>query len=101
MKFLVEVRMCVQTFNAAVLDGSAGPKLQRIMEEIKPEVAYFVERDGVRTGTFIVEMKEASELPKFAEPFFLMFNAEVRCHPAMSPEDLMKADLAAIAKKWS
>jgi len=36
-------------------------------------------------------MKDTSEIPAFAEPWFLAFNAQVEFHPAMSAEDLARA----------
>jgi hypothetical protein len=36
-------------------------------------------------------MKDASQIPAIAEPWFLAFNAHVEMHPVMVPEDLAKA----------
>jgi hypothetical protein len=36
-------------------------------------------------------MKDSSELPKVAEPFFLAFNASVTVRPTMTPQDLAAA----------
>jgi hypothetical protein len=89
-----------EKFNQAVRDGSAGRKLQQIMEEIKPEAAYFTSQDGNRGGFIVVDLKETSEIPKFAEPFFLNFDATVKVLPAMTPQDLQKADLEKLGAKW-
>ena len=40
---LLNVRIPHEQFNKAVKDGSAGQKLRRILEEIKPEAVYFIE----------------------------------------------------------
>ena len=40
-------------------------------------------------------------MPGLAEPWFLNFDAAVDFIPTMSPEDLQKAGLDAIAKKWA
>jgi hypothetical protein len=39
-------------------------------------------------------------VPRIAEPFFLRFNAEVEFRVCMLPEDLAKANLEALGKKW-
>ena len=101
MRFLIRVSMPHEPFNSYVKDGSAGAKMEKIMNELKPEAAYFMDMDGLRTGILIVNMDNTSQIPAIAEPWFLLFDADVEIHPVMLPEDLMKADLAALGKKWS
>jgi hypothetical protein len=100
MRMLLHVEFPVEPFNTAVRDGSAGPKLQKILEDIKPEAAYFSEYDGCRGGTLIVHVNDASEVPRLAEPFFLAFNAKTRFRIAMTPEDLGRSNLEGLSKKW-
>jgi len=100
MRFVMQVTLPVGKFNKAALDGTAGAMLGRILEETKPEAAYFTARDGKRGGIFIVNLKDPSEMPKYAEPWFLNFDATVEFLPAMTPEDLKNAGVDAIAKKW-
>jgi hypothetical protein len=45
-------------------------------------------------------MEDASRIPSLAEPFYLAFDADVRFHIVMSPEDLEKAGLDELGKKW-
>lgn len=101
MRMLMHVHFPIEPFNSAVRDGSAGPKMQRILEAIQPEAAYFSEQGGRRGGTLVVNLKDASEIPRMAEPWFLTFNAEVEFRPAMTVEDLTRADLGALGKKWA
>jgi hypothetical protein len=100
MRMIMHVSMPTDVFNASVKDGSAGAKMQRILAHNKPEAAYFSEFNGLRSGILIVDIKEASEIPKFAEPWFLLFNAKVELHPAMTAEDLGKSGLDTIGKEW-
>jgi hypothetical protein len=100
MRFVLHVSLPVERFNRAVLDGSVGKKMARILEETKPEAAYFCAKDGKRGGFLIVNIADASEMPRFAEPWFLNFDATVEFLPAMTPEDLAKSGLDEIAKKW-
>ena len=101
MKTLMIASLPHEKFNAAVKDGSAGQKLSRIMEETKPEAVYFTELDGRRTAVMIIELDNASRIPTYAEPWFLTFNADVRFHAVMTPDDLGRAGLEALGKKWS
>lgn len=100
MRFVLHISLSVDKFNQAVRDGTAGPKIGRILEDTKPEAAYFCAKDGKRGGFLIVNLSDASEIPRFAEPWFLHFDATVEFLPAMTPEDLQRAGLDQIAKKW-
>jgi len=100
MRFIMHVSMPVEKFNEALRDGSAAKKLGRILEDTKPEAAYFTAKDGKRGAYIIVNIANASDIPRLAEPWFLNFNATVEIMPAMIPEDLQKAGLDEIAKKW-
>lgn len=101
MRLLMFVKFPVEPFNSLVRDGSVGATMKRILDEIKPEAAYFTSTDGRRGGVIVVNFDQASDIPRFAEPWFLHFNAEVTFEPAMTPADLAHADLGAIGKKWS
>ena len=100
MRFVMNVTLPVESFNEALRDGSAGAKIGRILEEIRPEAVYFTTRDAKRTAIIIVNMDDVSEMPKYAEPWFMTFNAGVDILPAMTPEDLGKAGLDELAAKW-
>ena len=102
MRMLFKVSMDVESGNAAVKKGTLGPTIQSILEEMKPEAAYFCEDDGKRTGFIFVDVASESDIPRLAEPWFLAFNAHLELHPAMTPEDLGKAGPAieAAAKKY-
>ena len=75
--------------------------MHRILEAIKPEHAFFGERDGRRGGILIVDVSEPADVPRLAEPWFLTFNAEVEFRVAMTAEDLGRADLGALGRKWA
>ncbi len=90
MRILLKVSIPVEKGNETIRDGTLGSKIQAIMEEQKPEAAYFAEDNGRRTGFLVVNIDDASQIPALAEPWFLAFNAHVELHPAMTPEDLGK-----------
>jgi hypothetical protein len=101
MRMLLTVQFPIEPFNSLVKSGKAGQILGNILDAIKPEAAYFTEQDGTRTGIFVVNVQNQSDVPSFAEPFFLNFQAKCRLRIAMSPEDLKKAGLEELGKKWS
>jgi hypothetical protein len=101
MRMLMHIQLPLEPFNTAVRNGTAGQKMQRILEAIKPEAAYFSETRGHRGGVLVVNVKDPSDVPVLAEPWFLTFNAEVEFRIAMTPEDLSRANLDALGKKWA
>ena len=101
MRMLVRVTLPVEPFNTYVKDGSASAKMGRILGELKPEAAYFMDFDGHRTALLVIHMEDSSQIPSIAEPWFLTFNAECHFKPVMVAEDLAKADLPALGKKWA
>jgi len=100
MRMLLHVEFPLEPFNTLVRNGTAGQKVQKILEAIKPEAAYFTEFDGKRGATLVVNVDNPSEIPALAEPFFLTFNAETRFRLAMTPDDLRRANLDGIGKAW-
>ena len=100
MRILLNVRIPHQPFNAAVKDGTAGPKLSRILEATKPEAVYFTEQNGQRGAVLIVDLPDPSKIPALAEPWFLKFNADCEFRIVMSPEDLQQASLETLGTKW-
>lgn len=101
MRILLHVRIPHEEFNAAVRDGSVGKKMKQILDETRPEAVYFTEYDGRRGAIMIININDPSEVPKFSEPWFLLFNADVQFHIAMTPEELERAGLEKLGKKWS
>lgn len=101
MRMLMHLQFPLEPFNTWVRDGSAGKKVQAILEAIRPEAAYFSENNGHRGGLLVVNLKDPSDVPVLAEPWFLTFNAAVEFRVAMTPEDLSRANLDALGKKWA
>jgi hypothetical protein len=91
MRCLMKASMPVDSGNQAATSGTLGKTIQKILADLKPEAAYFGEDNGKRTAFLIVDLKDLSEIPKVAEPWFLAFNAAVEFHPVMTMEDLAKA----------
>jgi len=102
MRFFVKAQMDVEAANDLARQGKLGSTIQSILEELKPEAAYFVADEGMRTAYLIVDLQDASEIPALAEPWFLAFNASFEAQPAMVAEDLAKAgpDIERAVKKY-
>jgi hypothetical protein len=101
MKMLFNVIFPIEPFNSMVRNGTAGEIIGRVIDDIKPESIYFSEQEGNRGAVMIVEVPDASAIPAICEPWFLNFEAHCEIRIAMTPDDLMRANLTKLAEKWS
>jgi len=100
MRMMMNVTIPHEPFNTLVRQKKAGQVIQQILQELKPEAAYFTEQDGQRGAILIVNVTDPSQIPSLGEPFFLKFNADCRFRIVMSPEDLANSGLDEISNKW-
>ena len=101
MRMLMNVRFPHEPFNTLVKEGTVGKIIRKILDDLKPESIYFTEQGGTRGAVAVINVDDPSRIPSFSEPFFLNFNADCEFRIAMSPEDLGKAGLDELGKKWS
>jgi len=84
MRMLLRVTVPVEAGNRTIKDGTMNKVLEPMLAKLKPEASYFYTMNGQR-GVFIVfDMKDASQIPAIAEPFFMNFTAEVEFAPVMN-----------------
>jgi hypothetical protein len=91
MRFLVKATIPLEAGNDMVRDPEFQSRMAEVMGDLKPEAAYFTIGDGQRTMYLIVNMNDASEMVRIAEPLWLAFEADVDVVPVMLQEDLQKA----------
>jgi hypothetical protein len=90
MRIMIKFAFPVDTGNDAIRRRKMEKIFQGILEELKPEAAYFFLEGGERAGLFVVDMKESSQIAEIAERFFCGLNARIEMVPVMAAEDLHK-----------
>lgn len=103
MRMLLRVSIPNETGNAAAKAGTLGSTIERILKPLKPEATYFFADDnGQRSASVIFDLKDSSDIPAVAEPWFFAFNAKVSLRPVMNVKDLAKAgdSIAKAAKNY-
>lgn len=100
MRMIMNVTFPTDRFNEMLRKGSVGQKLNSILEELKPESVFFTEQDGSRGAILIVNVDDPAKIPALSEPWFLDFDARVKFQIAMTPDDLKRAGLEDLGKKW-
>ena len=90
MRMMLKAKMDTATASKAIQDGRLPGIMQKAMETLKPEAAYFGPDGGVRTAFIIFDMADPSQLPALSEPFFSEFHATVEIFPVMDRDDLQR-----------
>jgi len=101
MRMLLRITFPTERFNAMLKSGEVGPAIQRILENTKPEAAYFgSETDGVRGAVVVVDIPTPTDLPRCTEPWYLAFEARVEPSIAMTPEEVADLPLDDLGKTY-
>jgi hypothetical protein len=87
---MLRITIPVDTGNEAIQNGMIQKVVSETMERLRPEAAYFLAEQGDRAAMFVFDLKDSSDIPSIAEPFFAGLNATVEFTPVMNAEDLKK-----------
>lgn len=91
MRVMVKFRFPVETGNDVVRTGKVAQVFQGLMEELKPEAAYFFPEGGERAGLFVVDMQQSPQVASTCERFWFGLNASIELVPVMNADDLQTA----------
>ena len=95
MRMMLRWTVPVEKGNETIKDGSLAATIEALMEELKPEAAYFWPENGERGGMIVFDMADSAQIPVIAEPLFMNVDAAVEFIPVMNADDL-KAALAKV-----
>jgi hypothetical protein len=99
MRIFMSVQIPTQSGNESIKSGALPQVMGKFIETFRPEAAYFITSDGDRCAHFYFEMKDVTQMPSVAEPFFIELGAKVTYCPAMNPDDLKKGIAAFMASR--
>ncbi|WP_328676687.1 hypothetical protein OG905_23215 [Streptomyces sp. NBC_00322] len=88
MRVLLTVEMDTEKANKAITGKTLPQTMKSVLDRVKPEAVYFGAQDGMRTGYIVFDLKEASDIPTVAEPFFQELGAKVSIVPVMTFDDV-------------
>lgn len=71
-----------------ISDDEWPKKLKEMLDQLKPEAAYFSPQDGMRTMMIFFDLQDVSMMPVVTTPLFDELNAKVTLTPAMNFDDL-------------
>jgi len=102
VRVMVKFRFPVEVGNEMVETGKIEKVVKALVQDLKPEAAYFFPEFGERAGFMIINMQESSEVAGVAERVFFGLNAEIEMTPVMTAEDLTKglADIDRIIETY-
>ena len=96
MRTMFTASLDVTAANAAIKSGALPKLIEHTAKSLKAEAAYFYTECGKRTACFVFDLKDSSQIPAIAEPWFMQLNAAVDFRPVMNLDDLKKGIEAAM-----
>jgi hypothetical protein len=97
MRMMLKINIPTEAGNRGVKDGSLPKILEATISKLRPEAAYFLADNGLRSAIIFFDLRNASDIPAIVEPLFLRLGAEVELVPVMNADDL-KLGLGAAIK---
>ena len=90
MRTLLKATCEIEAGNKSINDNTLGKVMKSVMDKIHPEACYFLANEGCRSAFMVFDLKDPSDIPSIAEPFFLNMNAKVEFTPVMNAEEMQK-----------
>ena len=90
MRMMLRFTVPVEKGNDGVNNGSIGRTVKSLLQELKPEAAYFLTDGGERSGMMFFDMADPAQIPQIAEQLFQNLDAAVEFVPVMNSDDLRR-----------
>ena len=90
MRMMARVEFDLEKGNEVVSSGAIQDIFNRVMEQLRPEAAYFGPVNGNRGAYLIVNMEDSSQLPPFSETLYQEMHAKIEWFPVMTADDVRR-----------
>lgn len=90
MRVMLHAHLDTEAGNEAIRKGTMPGIVNSVVEQLKPEAAYYFPSMGRRSCMFVFDMQDSSQMPPLTEKFFSELGAEIEIVPVMNGEDLKK-----------
>ena len=90
MRVMVKFQIPTEYGNDIIRSGKMNQVFDRLMQELKPEAAYFYPEVGLRAGHLICDLADESKIVHIAEAFWFGLGADAEIVPVMNADDLQK-----------
>jgi hypothetical protein len=91
MRFLISARVPTERTNELIQEGGFPQTFQSVMEDLRPEAAYFTDVDGARGAYFVVYVDDPSEMSVRTETLLQGLGAEIKIQFVWTPEEVQEA----------
>ncbi len=90
MRLMLRFTIPVEKGNQAGADGSLAKAIKELIDQVRPESAYFYLQDGKRSGMVVFEETDQTRMATINEPLFTKLDAAIDIQPVLVLEDLLK-----------
>jgi len=90
MKFMLRLHFPAEHGNKMLQDPNFQKSLEGVLNQVKPEAAYFCPIEGERGMYLVVNLQSADMIVKIAEPLWMALNCKMDLTPVMELSDLKK-----------
>jgi len=80
---MIKFALPVEASNAAIRTGKLQKIFQQLAEDLKPEADCCFLSGGERSGFFVVDIRESSQVAEIAERLFFGVNAKIELVPVI------------------
>ena len=84
---MLQVHIDALNGTKALKSGEMQKSIGAFSEKFKPEASYFTVDGGMRSGLFVFDMKDSSQMPAIGEEM-LALGATIHLAPVMTADDL-------------